>query len=979
MAELLLKLMGDIHVFRDGESLALPPSRKTRGLLAYLALTQRSTRREQLCELLWEVPDDPRGSLRWSLSKLRKLVNCDDKTRLIADRNTVAFDTSDVVIDTLQLHGLANGGAAELDTQQLQQVVDDYQDAFLEGLELPNFHDFYTWCMGERERVFRSQASLLEVLISRLEEDPQQALVYAQRLVSLQPYDEQPRANVIGLLLRSGRKGEAQEQQRMGLEKFAEAGIESSGLLHRALRQAPSPATAADPAASRRSAAKLAAPGLVGRKKELSLLAGLIDDLAVHSRAQVVLIRGEPGLGKSRLLQVTAAAAREAGAGVLKANAFESDMIRPFGVWNDALRRALGDNPTSDLMNSGDTVSQVAVFDSLTEALRGGTAAGPLVVMCDDVQWCDASSISALNHVVRMNLREPLLVVGTSRVAELRENPAVRQVLRSLQHDHLLQEIRLEPLSVDDTCELINLNVPDVDAEALSKECGGNPLMAMELARAAVEGSSGGSLADLVRDRLSRLDEQAETLLHWASVLSPRVSVETLEQVTGVAREVIERALESAVDQGMLLPGDRGLRFSHDLVARSVYGEIPSARRQSMHRRVAQQLEIDAGVDLSLAADLSHHASRSGDPALAVRAMVSAGKLCLRFYANDDALSLYHKGLEFAQQLPSDEQVKATLELCEIRLNAAPQDDWEAEIDEFVNLAEQAIDYNALSHARMGYQMASYVRWMHDQWREAQRFSLQAERVARGATDEAQIWGLGEAAKCLAMLEKDLSQADAMAMEASALAQRSQLQCPAIHTAMGILHYYGDRMDDAVEQLERARTLSKTAGERLNEYLANEYLALLEIERGDFFAAQLYCKALVEIGSKVREGSERPFSLVMQSIAEYGEGQIPQDIELALTELQSADAKQRLAVALNRLAVLDLERGEWTVARARATQALAFAQTMERPSEALYAHVSLQRLHLEDGEGDAQLEDIGRLHDGPIAPWVKRRAAPLLH
>lgn len=167
MAELRLKLMGDIHVFRDGESLALPPSRKTRGLLAYLALTQRSTRREQLCELLWEIPDDPRGSLRWSLSKLRKLVNCDDKTRLIADRNTVAFDTSDVVIDTLQLHGLANGGAAELDTQQLQQVVDDYQDAFLEGLELPNFHDFYTWCMGERERVFRSQATLLEVLISR--------------------------------------------------------------------------------------------------------------------------------------------------------------------------------------------------------------------------------------------------------------------------------------------------------------------------------------------------------------------------------------------------------------------------------------------------------------------------------------------------------------------------------------------------------------------------------------------------------------------------------------------------------------------------------------------------------------------------------------------------------------------------------------------------------------------------------------------
>jgi DNA-binding SARP family transcriptional activator len=75
MGSLSLKFLGDLTIARDGERVDLPPSRKTRALLAYLALTGRAFRREHLCELLWEIPDDPRGSLRWSLSKLRRLVD----------------------------------------------------------------------------------------------------------------------------------------------------------------------------------------------------------------------------------------------------------------------------------------------------------------------------------------------------------------------------------------------------------------------------------------------------------------------------------------------------------------------------------------------------------------------------------------------------------------------------------------------------------------------------------------------------------------------------------------------------------------------------------------------------------------------------------------------------------------------------------------------------------------------------------------
>jgi DNA-binding SARP family transcriptional activator len=563
MADLKLRVLGDLEVVRDGTVLDLPPSKKTRGLLAYLALNTRSMRREQLCELLWEIPDDPRGSLRWSLSKLRKLVDDDDHPRIIADRNTVSFDTSDVVIDVTALHAAAGGNLHGTPTELLQAAADACQGCFLEGLELPNFHDFYTWCLGERERANRSQAALLRELLDRFAGEPAQALTYANRLVALLPFDETSRAALIQLLVRLDRMQEAEQQYRVGVQRLEEVGSTDSGALYRALHvKSPSASqpghygTAGQPRQAPAAPVASADSSLVGRDGEVALISGLIAALPAANSAQVVLIRGEPGMGKSRLLQAAAALAREAGAGLLKASAFESEMIRPFAVWNDALRRALPDNETSALLASGERVSRDAVFKSLSDVLCQETAKHPVVVICDDVQWCDESSVSAMNHIMRMNRRQPLLVVAATRETELRDNPAVQQVLRSLRHDKLLREIRLDPLTEEQLCELISLNAPGANAEGLSRECAGNPLLALELARAELEGGGANSLSELVQDRLSRLDEDAETVLLWAAVVSPRINISFLEQVTGLELAVIESALEAAERQGMLHPAE---------------------------------------------------------------------------------------------------------------------------------------------------------------------------------------------------------------------------------------------------------------------------------------------------------------------------------------------------------------------------------------------------------------------------------------
>ena len=104
-----VRVLGDFTVRCDGEPVALPQSRKTRALLAYLAVLEKPQRRERLCEMFWDVPDDPRGALRWSLSKLRQILNADGETRLEADRNTVQLKPGSIALDYDLIRGLSAG------------------------------------------------------------------------------------------------------------------------------------------------------------------------------------------------------------------------------------------------------------------------------------------------------------------------------------------------------------------------------------------------------------------------------------------------------------------------------------------------------------------------------------------------------------------------------------------------------------------------------------------------------------------------------------------------------------------------------------------------------------------------------------------------------------------------------------------------------------------------------------------------------
>lgn len=187
-ARLEFRTFGAFAVLRDGAPAALPPSRKTRALLAYLALAGRPRRRERLCEMFWEIPDDPRAALRWSLTKIRRALDGED-ARLAPDRATVAFEASGVEIDLSLLTSLDESALAEGPLDRLEQAAELAAGRFLEDLALdrcPEFEASRTALAFEAETRL---ARLLGALVGRLAEDPGRALPHAERLAALAPED----------------------------------------------------------------------------------------------------------------------------------------------------------------------------------------------------------------------------------------------------------------------------------------------------------------------------------------------------------------------------------------------------------------------------------------------------------------------------------------------------------------------------------------------------------------------------------------------------------------------------------------------------------------------------------------------------------------------------------------------------------------------------------------------------------------------
>lgn len=223
-----LLLLGPLQVIQNGVPSRQPPSRKVRGLLAYLAMAPRPVTRERLCELFWDVADDPRGELRWCLSKLRLLVDRPTTARVIADREQIWIDAGSIEVDALSVARHAQEALADSSPSELRSLLALFRGDFLEGLVVDGAPLFENWLAGQRHRFAQLRQLLLERLSSIL--PPEDRIEVLRELVDVAPFDETAHVELVRALTNSALYAEARLQVDASVKHFRREGIDPTSL-----------------------------------------------------------------------------------------------------------------------------------------------------------------------------------------------------------------------------------------------------------------------------------------------------------------------------------------------------------------------------------------------------------------------------------------------------------------------------------------------------------------------------------------------------------------------------------------------------------------------------------------------------------------------------------------------------------------------------------------------------------------------------
>jgi DNA-binding SARP family transcriptional activator/Flp pilus assembly protein TadD len=252
-----VRMLGRLTIWRGTAPVALPASRKVRALFAYLALAPRPATRSQLCELFWDVPNDPRGELRWCLSKIRSLIDQRGHRRVQTRGDTVWLDLSDCLVDAIEIGRATGEGIQTLPPARQRALVALFTGQLLEGLELGRSPMFDGWLTAQRRRFRGCHAALLEHLVKGIPDDD--AFPYLEQWLRLAPFDPRVHELLLDALARRGQIREGEEHLAATARLFEGEGLDV-GPLRDAWRSARERAAAAPHARATVSLASAPAP-----------------------------------------------------------------------------------------------------------------------------------------------------------------------------------------------------------------------------------------------------------------------------------------------------------------------------------------------------------------------------------------------------------------------------------------------------------------------------------------------------------------------------------------------------------------------------------------------------------------------------------------------------------------------------------------------------------------------------------------------
>jgi len=701
MQRLQLTLFGGFQARRgSGDAVALP-TRKAQALLAYLALPLGQAHpRDKLASVLWGgIRDESaRASLRQALFSLRRGLGEEASAVLRQEGDLVALSPSAVDVDVAAFERAVATGSVE----SLARAAELYRGDLLAGLRVDET-PFEEWLLGERERLRELALEGLAKLLAhqRKAASAEPAVQTALKLLVLDPLQESVHRVLMRLYADLGRRGAALRQYQQCVTVLArELGAEpedgTKALYQEILRKRTTRATVAETATSDRppDPSEHRAPGaghdtaLLGRADELNALCRALE-LDAGGDGRVVVVLGEAGIGKSRLVGELATEAARRRAVVLVGRSYESEQILPFGPWVDALRAArvgedaellerIGASSRAELARLlpeagqppvGGAADVRQVFESVVQVVGVLAERQPLAIILEDIHWADEMSARLVAFVGRRLAGRGVLLVATAREEEL----AVRQALDDLRRDSLLTTLTLGPLSRADTMALVRAITRSGDEAAIDRlgeqawaASEGNPFVAVETARAYAEGATLGSgrgtslperVRDLVSRRLERLSERAQTLAGVAGTIGREFEFALLQRVAGLTEEETAAGVEELVRRRVLHGLGERFDFTHDRIRDVAYDRLLTPRRKLLHRRIAETLEAARRADPNIEAlpiGLHYRDAEVWDKA--VEHLREAAKRAAERGAFRDSASCSEQALAALRQLPESRE-----------------------------------------------------------------------------------------------------------------------------------------------------------------------------------------------------------------------------------------------------------------------------------------------------------------------------------
>ncbi|UVK49442.1 AAA family ATPase (plasmid) [Mesorhizobium sp. AR07] len=994
--DLSIRLLGEIRVQQTGAAIPLPASKRTRALLGYLVATAAPHSRQALCDLLWDGPDDPRASLRWSLTKLRPQLNEDGFDHLTADREHVTFVSGDAQIDVQILGRLLRGDPQAAGLDDLEKAAALLQGEFLDGLDLPSCYRFHHWCLAERERWDALRRQVLSILVERLADNPERALPYVRAMVAADPLSENSHSRLVKLLATLGRRKDADAHYQY-----------ARGMLRRELAapllgelKPPAPQHGQPPSSSARTGpdgrdSNMPPPkitGLIGRFAERQIGTASIDALLQSKAPGALLFLGEPGIGKSRLLDFVAGEAARKGARVIAARCFEAEAVRPYGSWIDALGSIIEDvtDPAAQRLLSpfgedgdlpaDDGGGRTRLFATVADLISAEAVRCPIVLIFDDLQWIDEGSSSLLHYVLRATrMVGRVLFIGAARADEIEDNPWCKRTVSALAHDGALQRVQLPPLSEEEAAQFFSAKASEDEVRTAVRESGGNPLFLVELANAG-RPAAGRDLEAMIADRIGRLDAPERDLIVFASATARDFKPELL----GAAMDLPELQLIERIDRlerrGLLKPGTEGrFDFSHDLIRQTTYRSLSQPHRRLIHRQIARALGSAARRDQTLAGELVYHAGAAGDHMLAVEASIAAGEHCLRLFANAAAVDAADRGLGHLAQLGlGADRAHAQIALLKVKVFAGtspglrPKPELLGEIRRAVETAEFM---GLRDDAVLGWHMISWWTQRSNDTLAAQQAILRAEEISRRTDELMRCQQLANTGRCLLEVEGDVRLARNFVDEAGRLAAALDQSLVEVEWGRALLSRWDGDVAAAGELMRRAVALAHLYEDRWREIECLVWVAKLAIESSTHQETLAVCGEIDRVAAQSGDGPA-PVATALRALSGLLKGGDAGEVKLgpALAALRSFDDKALLSYVLNQTAECHLAHSRLGPARLAASEALAMAQIVKRTTEIVVAKSILVRIAVQEGETIPDLSSFQPMTESADAPQWSSRA-----